>query len=146
LSPARGASVGTWIGVVALVVVGAFFLRWVLRSDAQRISDAVDEARDALVESRDADFLAFFTDDVTYQRGGDLAKLRHDLARWHGAGISEVFVVQRDVELRLPEADVHLVVAVGPELLEIARVDVDLVAVKGDDGIWRVRSFSWRRP
>lgn len=142
----RGASLGTWLAVVAAVVVLALFLRWVLRSDAQRVSEAVDDARDALVEARDDDFLAFFTEDVAYQGGGDLASLRADLARWHRAGISQVYVLERDIEVRRPEADVRLVVAVGPELLQIARVDVDLVAVKDEEGRWRVRAFSWRRP
>jgi len=142
----RGASLWKWAGGLVLVVLVVLFLRWALRSDAQRVSDAVDDARDALVERDDEAFLGFFSPEVSYQGGGDLDSLKKDLALWHRMGVSQVFVLDRTIEVEQGVADVHLVVAVGPELLQIARVDVDLVAEKDEDGRWRVRGFSWKRP
>ena len=144
--PERGASLQAWLGAIAAVIVVALFLRWAFRSDAQILSDAIDEARDALVEKRDDDFLAFFSPEVTYQGRGDAASLRRDLARWHAVGISEVFVVSREIDLDGDEADIRLVVVVGPELLRIDVVNVDLEAEKDAGGEWRVRAFSWKRP
>lgn len=146
MSSERGASWQAWLGVIAAIVVFALFLRWALRSDAQVLSDSVDEARDALVERDDATFLAFFSPEVTYQGQGNFESLQRDLARWHATGISQVFILDRQIELDGDEAEIRLVVAVGPELMRIARVDVDLEAEKDDGGDWRVRTFSWRRP
>ncbi len=142
----RGVSWQAWVLCIALLVALALFLRWALRSDAQVLSDSIDEARDALVENRDEDFLAFFAPDVAYQRGGNFDSLQRDLSRWHGYGISEVFILSREIELEDDGASIRLVVAVGSGLLQIARVDVDLEAQKDAEGEWRVRAFSWRRP
>ena len=142
----RGVSWQAWVLCIALLVVLALFLRWALRSDFQILSDSIDEARDALVEKRDEDFLAFFSPDVAYQGGGDLDSLQRDLVRWHRLGISEVFILSRDIELEAGDASIRLVVAVGSGLVRIARVDVDLEAREDAEGRWRVRTFSWRRP
>lgn len=142
----RGASLWSWVGGIAAVVLVALFLRWALRSDAQVVSDAIDDARDALVAGDDDAFLAFFSPDVTYQGGGDMESLRKDLATWHRYGIAQVHVLDRTIEVEQGTASVHLLVAAGPELLRIDRVDVDLLAVKEEGGTWRVRTFSWKRP
>ena len=146
MRPQRGASLWTWAGALAALVLLALFLRWALRSDAQVLSDSIDEARDALVARDDAAFLGFFAEDVTYQGKGNRESLERDLARWHQMGLSQVFVLDRTIEVAGDAADIRLVVAVGPELIQIARVDVDLEAAKDEGGDWRVRAFSWRRP
>ena len=133
------------LAVVAILIAGGMFVRWLLRSDWQKLSDAVDEASDALVEQRDEDFLAFFTDDVVYRKKSSLAALEHDLKRWHQIGIVRLIVIEREIEVIGDEADIALVVAAGQGYLQLAPVDVDLDAVKGEDGVWRVRSFSWKR-
>ena len=142
----RGASLTTWLGGIALVIILAVCLRWALRSDGQILSDAIDDARDALVASDDEAFLSFFSPAVTYQTRGDHERLKHDLARWHSNGISEIYILDRTIELEADTADIHLVVAVGPELIQIARVDVDLVAEKDAEGKWRVSTFTWKQP
>jgi hypothetical protein len=142
----RGAAWHAWIGGIVVVILLAMFARWVLRSDMQRLSDSIDDARDALVARDDEAFLAFFSPEVTYQGQGDHRTLTRDLARWHEMGISEVHILDRTIELDGESAGIHLVVAVGPELLRIARVDVDLEAENDEGGDWRVRTFSWRRP
>jgi len=131
--------------VLALLLAGAVLLKWLLRSDWQKLSDAIDDASDALVEERDEDFLAFFTEDVVYRKGSDRAALERDLARWHQIGVVRLFVLDREIKVHDGDADITLVVAAGQGLLQMAPIDVELDAVKGDDGIWRVRSFGWKR-
>jgi hypothetical protein len=142
----RGASIAAWLGGIVLVIMIAVFLRWALRSDGQILSDNVDDAREALVERDDEAFLSFFSAGLTYQSRGSFESLKHDLARWHSNGISEVYILDRKIELEGSSADIHLVVAVGPQLIQIARIDVDLLAEKDEEGKWRVSTFSWKRP
>jgi len=133
--------------VLVMVIAAAIFARWLLRTDWQRISDAVDDARDALVEERDEDFLGFFTDDLVYLETKDRAALERDLARWHGMGLASVYVQSREIELDGDEAQVTLTVFAGKSLIlmKMGQVDVVLDAVKDADGAWRVRSFAWKR-
>ena len=131
--------------LVAFVVALALTLRWFMRSDYQRLSDAVDDARDALVEHRDDDFLAFFTEDVAYQDRSSLAALTRDLARWQDMSVLKVYVLDREIEVDGFEGTLKLVVAAGQGVTHWGQIDVDLVAEKGADGEWRVRSFSWKR-
>jgi hypothetical protein len=131
--------------VVALVIGLALTLRWFMRSDYQRISDAIDDARDALVERRDDDFLRFFTEDVVYQDKGSLAAIERDVGRWHELSVLKVYVLEREIEVDGYEAAISLVVAAGQGITQWGQVDVELEAEKGEDGEWHVRSFSWRR-
>jgi hypothetical protein len=131
--------------VVALVMGLGLTLRWFMRSDYQRISDAIDDARDALVERRDDDFLGFFTDEVVYQDKGSLAAIERDVARWHELSVLKVYVLEREIEVDGHEAAISLVVAAGQGITQWGQVDVDLEAEKDEDGGWHVRSFSWRR-
>jgi hypothetical protein len=135
----------TWAATAVALVVLALFLRWLFRTDSQVLSDAVDSAREALVEKNDEAFLSFFAPDVTYQGGGDLVKLKRDLARWHAAGISEVHVLSRTIEVDGEQAEIDLVVAAGPEFLRIDVVNVELNAEKDAEGTWGVRTFTWSR-
>jgi hypothetical protein len=131
--------------VIALFVVVSMSLRWFLRSDHQRISEAVDDARDALVELRDDDFLAVFTDDLVYRGDRDIVALRRDLASWRAAAIGSVIIVEKEIEVDGHEADVTLLVAAGQSVIQLGQVEVELEAEKGEDGEWRVRRFDWKR-
>ena len=137
----------TAVVLLALIWGGVRFVGWFLRSDAARIRESVHDARDALLEKRDEDFLAFFTADVSYQGKGDATRLRRDLARWHEMGLGHVTVVDPTMELdvREDDADVTFDVLVGHGLLELGQVEVTLAIVREDDGEFRVQSFSWRR-
>ncbi len=142
----RSNSGNVLIRIVALVLVLAavtYFLTWVFRSDAQRVKERVDAARDALVEGRDEEFLEVFRDDLTYQGGKGIADLRRDLRRWREMSLVKVFIVTNDVEIVDGVASVTLLVAVGQGLLELGQVDVSIEAIPSEDGEWRVRSFSW---
>jgi len=131
--------------VVSLLVVVSLALRWFLRSDHQRISEAVDDARDALVELRDDDFLAAFTDDLVYRGDRDIVALRRDLASWRAAAIGSVIIVEKEIVIDGHEADVTLLVAAGQSVIQLGQVEVALEAEKGPDDVWRVRSFDWKR-
>ena len=136
-----------WAGLALGALVLVLFLRWFFRSDAQRISEAVEAARDALVQHDDEAFLAFFTPDLAYQGGGDLDRLRRDLGRWHEMGIRRAHIVDEriDADPAAGRADVGLTVLVGHELLNLGHVEVVIDAVKDAEGDWRVRAFSWQQ-
>ncbi len=135
------------VAILAVVIAGAIFARWLLRTDWQRISDSVDDARDALVEQRDEDFLEFFTDDLVYLETSDRTALERDLARWHSMGLASVYVQSREIEIDGDDAQVTLTVFAGQSLIlmKMGQVDVVLDVVKDADGAWRVRSFAWKR-
>ncbi len=134
------------VGVVVLALLLWWGLDALFTSDEERIANAVDAARDALIEKRDADFLAFFADDLVYQKGKGHDQLERDLRRWRASGLSEAHIISREVEIDPDRvARISLQVSAGKGLLGLAQVTVEIEAaeVEGDD--WRVRSFRWWR-
>jgi len=132
------------------VVVAALLLWWALdalfTSDEERISDAVDAARDALIEKRDGDFLAFFGDDLVYQDGRGHDQLERDLRRWRAGGLSEAHIISRDIQIDPDRvARIRLVVSAGKGLLGLVQVTVEIEAAEVEQDDWRVRSFRWWR-
>jgi ketosteroid isomerase-like protein len=113
-------------------------------SDEKRIAEAIDDARDALVEHRPEDFLAFFDDPVDYRQGGDRARLARDVDRWVKARIGRVTLLSRDISVTGDTALVALRCDVGNALQSLGTVDVRLLAVKDGEGNWRVRRFDWK--
>lgn len=134
------------LAVIALVAAAMLVRRW-MRTDEEILSDAVDEARSALVDHRKEDFLSFFADEVRYRAKGTRADLERDFDRWVEFRLGRVDVLSRGIEvLRSAEGDratLRLTVDVGVSVQFRRTVEVDLEAAKGADG-WRVDSFDWK--
>lgn len=128
------------VSFVLLVVAG-----WMLFASTpeQRIRDRIEDAREALVAAESETFLAFFTEDLEYRGRGDLDDLRSDLERWERSPIRSVHVVQSEIDVLGDEADVTLLVTVGPSLIRSRTVNVDL-RVRFTDSGWVVDRFDWR--
>ena len=133
-------------GLVALIaiLVLLYGLSCAFRSDEEVIEDMVDEARDALVERRGDDFLAFFRPDVVYRDGHDFEALRHEVARWNSQGVGRVWIRERKVTVLEDSGRVELTVAVGASMLQTMPVEVTLELEREGDG-WRVSRFQWKR-
>ena len=127
------------VAVLALVLL----VGRLLQDDADRLSDRIDEARDALVDARDEEFLACFADDLVYRRTRDKGALRADLARWHGSGRAGVRITDRRVAVEGDRATARLRVFVGFATSGVA-VTVDLEFLRTDDR-WLATAFDWRR-
>ncbi len=132
----------------ALLVLGgllilALVVRRLFATDAQRIEDAIEEARDALVEHRSDDFMAFFRRDLVYQRDRGWDALRKDVARWEASGLRQVHVADRKIDVRDGSAAVELVVSASAGLYDVGTVRVTLAVFEDDAGDWRVREFRW---
>ncbi len=136
---------GPVVAALVLLAVFGWALQLFLGSEAARISDAVDAARDALVAGRDEEFLAFFEPDVTYLDGADMDVLRRDVGRWRQRGIEHLYILpDRKIEVTGDDATVDLVVVLGPGIAQIASADVHIEARKDPDAGWRVRAFTWK--
>lgn len=143
----RGVSTVRVIAALALCLLLVYACSRIFRSEEEILADRIEEARRALVDKRDEDFLASFHPDVTYRGGGSVAELTADLKRWRAVGIDKVFILNRQIEMDPTErsAEVRLNVAVGSAILSVATVKVTLTAEKRDDGKWRVAAFDWSR-
>ena len=128
---------------VIAVVAGWMLVRKALRTEEEVLSDTVDEARSALVERRRDEFLAFFTEDVRYRAKGGREDLGRDLDRWIEVRLGRVDVVSREIEVEGDRATIRLSVEVGVSVQFRRKVQVELGAVRTDDG-WKVDAFDWR--
>lgn len=133
------------LGVVALtaLLAAVAFVRHLLRSDEERLSEAVDEARDALVEREREAFLGWFAPEVRYRETRDRAALESDYETWARARVGRVTIVERKIEVDGTRATIRLRCDVGHVFQTFRTVDVTLEAAKTEDG-WRVTSFDWR--
>jgi len=134
----------TGVGVLALVVVVALLVLRSCRSDEERISDLVDEGRDALVDRNREAFLAFFADDVVYRGKPDRKGLERDLDRYIDARVVRVSVGEREITVDGDTATARLGVDVGYLFQEGRRTQVD-VRFERQDGEWRVVSLDRTR-
>lgn len=129
------------------VLGGLLLLIWVgmqlFETEEDRLGRAVDAAQEALNSGDDAAFLAFFSDDVTYQ-GGDFEDLEVDLGRWRRVGIKEIYVTEREITLTDAGAEIRLQVSAGSPYLGAPRVDV-LLRAGMEGSTWRVQRFEWTR-
>lgn len=143
-----GSALRTLLGVAGLglaVWLLVVFVGWLMRSDAARLSETIDDARDALVEGRDEEFLAYFEPELVYRGRHDFRKLEYDLQRWRQVNLSQVHIADRTIEVVGDTAEVKLVVVAGSGLIDLGRVDVRITAGKDAGGSWRVRAFDWQR-
>ncbi len=146
----RGALI---LGVLSILLVFGATLAWkhLSMSESDRVQVAIDQARDALVDGSDEEFLAVFSDDVVYQETRGFEDLRQDLSRWRTVGLTRVDIYQRRVELDPPESPdarpatgrAELGVAVG-QLFRGTTVTVFLEFSREDER-WTVTSFRWSR-
>ena len=113
------------------------------RSEEERVSDAVDAARDALVDRQRDEFLAFFDAEVKYHGKKGFRDLSHDVDRWIEARALRVTILERTIEVQGDRATIRLRCDVGDILRSYLQVAVDLEAVKRD-GEWKVVVFDWK--
>jgi hypothetical protein len=142
---ARRALLRVVVGVAALAafVALALLVARAFRSDEERISEAVDDARDALVDRDREAFLAWFAPEVRYLAKGDRKALESDLDRWIAGRIGRVTLLERQIEVAGDAAKIRLRCDVGHLFQSFRVVDVTLDAVRTDDG-WKVTSLDWR--
>lgn len=129
--------------VLAVVVTLVLLLVRSCRSDEERLREIVDDARDALVEHRSDDFLAYFAPDVTYRSKHVRADLERDVARWNELRMLRVTIQETVVEVTGPQASIRLRCDVGDIFRTYQTVAVDLRAERRD-GTWVVTSFDWK--
>jgi hypothetical protein len=132
------------VAVLALLVVAVLLLGRGCRTEKERLSAAVDDARDALVEHREQDFLAFFAPEVRYRGKAGRKDLERDLHRWVVEfRVGRVAIQERDIAIDGDRATIRLRCDVGTPFQSIQQATVDLAAEKRD-GAWLVTSFDWK--
>ena len=131
-------------GALLFVVVAVVLLMRGCKSEAERVSEAVDAARDALVERRPDDFLAFFAPEVRYHVKKDRKALEKDVAQWVEARVGRVSILERKITVDGTSAQIHLRCEAGMIFGDGMPVAVDLEA-ENRDGTWQVVSFDWKR-
>jgi hypothetical protein len=142
---ARGAlAVSSWrlLALAGGLIVAFLVLRSLLRTDEDRLSDAIDEAREALLSGRDDAFLAHFIPEVSYREGGGLAELRADLVRFRTSPIRRVEITERRIKVDGAEGDVRFSAELFAGIRPLGQVVVSIRTVKRD-GQWRVARLSW---
>ena len=132
-------------GAAALAVLVVRVLTVVrgCRSEVERISETVDEARDALVERRRDDFLSHFSLDVKYRQRGGRKDLERDVDQWIAYHVGQISILDRTIDVTGTSATIRLRCEVGNVLTGFQPVLVDLAAEKGDDA-WRIARFDWK--
>lgn len=130
-------------GLLVVFVAAALLLGRGCKSETERVSEAVDAARDALVDRRKEDFLAFFAPEVRYRGKSAMKDLQRDLDRWIEVRVGRVTILERQIAVDGERATIRLRCDVGNVLQSWREVTVDLAAEKRD-GAWVVTSFDWK--
>ena len=134
------------LGAVLAATVCAVLLRS-CKSDEEILSEAVDDARAALVSGHRADFLTFFAPQVVYQKKHGRKELERDLDRWIETNVVRIGIVERKIAVDQTgatlTATINLRCEVGAGMQSLGEVGVDLSASMTDDR-WLVTSFSWK--
>ena len=133
----------TGAGVLLLLILGVVFGLRSCTTEEERVSQAVDDARDALVERRAEDFLSFFAEDLHYRKKDTRKELERDLRRWMEARIGRIAILERTITVNGDQASIRLRCDVGNVLQTYLTVDVDLTAEKVEDR-WLVKQFDWK--
>lgn len=131
------------VAAVVALAAAAGLLRRCARTDEDVLSDAVDDARSALVEGRRDDFLAFFADGVRYRGSAGRRGLERDVDAWMQVRLGRVHVLSRTITVDGDRAVLALAVDAGATAQFRREVAVDLEAERRDDG-WRITAFDWR--
>lgn len=131
------------VAAVALVVVLVLLAVRGCRSDEERLRETVDDARDALVEHRADDFLAFFATDVVYRQKHGRKELERDLARWNEFKLLRIAIQEAVIDVTGPDASIRLRCDAGDVFRTYQTVAVELRAAKRE-GTWLVTSFDWK--
>ncbi|MCE9634186.1 MAG: hypothetical protein K8T90_00645 [Planctomycetes bacterium] len=134
--------IGGVAGVAGIVFLVLLILRS-CRSDEERLRETVDDARDALVEHRADDFLAFFAEDVTYRHKQARKDLERDLARWNEFKLLRITIQEAAIDVTGREASIRLRCDAGDIFRTYQTVAVELHAEKRE-GAWLVTSFDWK--
>lgn len=130
--------------VLGVLVAGVKCVAHLMRSEEERIAEAVDSARDALVEFEREEFLEFFADEVTYKGKDRRAALERDLDRWiKEIRIGRVTILEKRIDVRGDDATIHLRCDFGTLFQSLRVVDVVLEAVKTPEG-WKCTAFDWK--
>lgn len=132
------------VAVLAAVLVAALLVVRGCRSETERLSDAIDDAREALDERRRDDVLTFIAQDVAYRGSGDRKAFEAGLDQWIERRAFRASIVERTIEMAPGEtsARVRLVVDVTAVFQHLRRVTVDIDAEKRD-GAWQAVRFAW---
>ena len=131
-------------GAVIVLVLAVVLLVRGCKSEEERLSEAVDDARAALVERRGEDFLEFFAPEVRYHVKKDRKALEKDLATWIDARVGRVSILERNIAIDGDRATIALRCDAGMIFGDGMPVSVELEAEK-QSGAWRVVSFDWKR-
>jgi hypothetical protein len=123
--------------VAVAVVVGT------CKSDEERISDAIDDARDALDERRREDFMAFFADPLVYRSRRGRADLERDVENFCAPGYYRIDVLGRQIRVDGDSAAIELRCRVRAATEPLGEVTADLTAEKRD-GEWIVTRLDWK--
>jgi hypothetical protein len=132
------------LGGVAVLILIVWGVSKLFVSDEERIAETIDAVRDALVEGRDDEFLAFFAPEVDYQGGKGMKGLRSDLSRWRRVGRLKAWIHAKEIQVGGDGATAVLQAAVGASLLQTMPVRVELGLHRTEDG-WLIDRIQWKR-
>lgn len=136
------------VGAV-LVLAGFLVVRALLPlSDEEAVAAAIEDARTALLDGDREAFLGPFAEDVAYVAGGsgatDRAALARDTDRFLKSPIRRITVLSEEISVSGDTAVARLRCDLGAGIRSVGTVDVRIVAVKDEEGTFRVRRFEWK--